>query len=112
MKRRGFVVAVAGVLVALALTPAAAADRQRAPEARDHRPACERLADVAQSLRARIGDIQSLQERIRQTLASGELRPAQEARARHALRTLEALQQELEAKLARVLAVYQERCTR
>ena len=45
-------------------------------------------------------------------IASGELRPAQEARAKHALRKLEALQQELEEKLARVLALYDEKCTR
>ena len=65
----------------------------------------------AQALRARIGEIQATQERIRAKIASGELRPAQEARAKARLRKLEALQQELKDKLARVLALYEEKCT-
>ena len=114
MVKRGFaVVAVAGMLAALSLSGAAvAADREPDTQARDQRVSCDRLQDVAQALRARIGEIQAIQERIRQKIASGELRPAQEARAKHALRNLEALQQELEAKLARVLALYEEKCTR
>jgi len=85
-------------------------ERQRDPG--DRQVACQRLAEYAQALRARIGEIQATQERIRARLASGELRPRQEARAKHALRTLEALQQALLGKLARALAVYDERCTR
>ena len=114
MVKRGFVTAlVAGVLAALSVTGSAvAADRQPQTQVRDHRAFCERLADVAQALRARIGEIQAMQERIRAKIASGELRPPQEARAKHALRKLEALQQELEEKLARVLALYEEKCTR
>ena len=114
MIKRGFVTAlVAGVLAALSVSGSAvAADRQPQTQVRDHRAFCERLADVAQSLRARIGEIQAMQERIRAKIASGELRPAQEARAKHALRKLEALQQELEERLARVLALYAEKCTR
>ena len=113
MVKRGFVVAlVAGLLAALSASGSAiAADRQPGTQARDQRAACERLADAAQALRARIGQIQATQERIRAKIASGELRPAQEARAKHALRKLEGLQQELENKLARVLALYEEKCT-
>lgn len=112
MVKRGFVVTlVAGLLAALSVSGSAiAADRQPETQARDHRAACERLADTAQALRARIGEIQAMQERIRAKIA-GELRPAQEARAKHALRKLEALQQELEEKLARILALYEEKCT-
>ena len=113
MVKRGFVVTlVAGLLAALSVSGSAiAADRQPETQARDHRAFCERLADTVQALRARIGEIQATQERIRAKIASGELRPAQEARAKHALRKLEALQQELEEKLARVLALYEEKCT-
>ncbi len=113
MVKRGFVVTlVAGLLAALSVSGSAiAADRQPETQARDHRAFCERLADTAQALRARIGEIQATQERIRAKIASGELRPAQEARAKHALRKLESLQQELEEKLARVLALYEEKCT-
>ena len=112
--KRGFVVAlVVGLLAALSASGSAvAADREPVAQERDHRAACERLADYAQALRARIGEIQAIQERIRAKLASGELGPRQEARAKHALRKLEALQQELEEKLARVLALYEEHCQR
>jgi hypothetical protein len=113
MVRRAFVVAlIAGVLAALSVAGSAvAADRQPGTDARDRGAFCERLADAAQALRARIGEIQATQERIRAKIASGELRPAQEARAKHALRVLEALQQELQDKLARVLGLYAEKCT-
>ena len=113
MVKRGFVIAlVAGLLAALSASGSAvAADRQPQTQARDHRVFCERLAETAQALRARIGEIQATQERIRAKIASGELSPAQEARAKHALRKLEALQQELEEKLARVVALYEEKCT-
>lgn len=113
MVKRGFVVTfVAGLLVALSASGSAIAADRPETQARDHRAACERLADTAQALRARIGEIQATQERIRAKIAGGELRPAQEARAKHALRKLEALQEELEEKLARVLALYAEKCTR
>lgn len=114
MVKRGFAVAtVAGLLAALSVSGSAvAADREPGGQARSQRAACERLADTAQALRARIGEIQAMQERIRAKIATGELRPSQEARAKHALRKLEALQQDLEAKLARVLALYEEQCTR
>ena len=114
MVKRGFVVALAaGLLAALSASGSAiAADRQPEAQARDHRAVCGRLADTAQALRARIGEIQAMQERIRAKIASGELTPRQEARAKQALRKLEALQQELEEKLARVLALYEEQCTR
>ena len=103
---------VAGLLAALSVSGSAvAADRQPERQARDQRAFCHRLADTAQALRARIGEIQAMQERIRAKIAGGELRPAQEARAKHALRKLEALQQELEEKLGRVLALYEEKCT-
>ena len=113
MVKRGFVVAlVAGLLAALSVSGSAiAAYPQPETQARDHRAFCERLADTAQALRARIGEIQATQERIRAKIASGELRPAQEAGAKHALRKHEALQHELEEKLARVLALYEEKCT-
>lgn len=110
MKRRGLVLVL--VLAALAVTPVgAAADRQPTERVVDRAAACERLASVAQALRARIGQIESTQERIRAKLGSGELNRRQEARAKQALRRLEALQNELERKLERILAVYEERCT-
>jgi hypothetical protein len=53
-----------------------------------------------------------VQERIRAKIASGELTRQQEARAKHALRKLEALQDELQQKLERVLEIYGEKCQR
>lgn len=125
MVRRRVVTAIAAVVLgSLMLTGVAwAEDRapqsgtavaeDRAPQrtARDHRAFCERLQEVAQNLRAKIGEIQALQERIRAKIASGELTPRQEARAKKALRALEALQEELEEHLERVLEVYEEKCT-
>jgi len=90
---------------------AVAEDREPQRTPRDHREFCERLQEVAQNLRARIGEIQALQERIRAKIASGELTPRQEARAKKALRHLEALQEELEERLERVLEIYEEKCT-
>lgn len=113
MVKRTFVVSlVAGLLAALSASGfALAADAPVQERVRDHRAFCERLASTAHALRARIGEIQAIQERIRAKIASGDLRPAQEARAKHALRKLEALQDELQEKLARVLALYEEKCT-
>lgn len=91
---------------------AAAADERPQSGERDHRTFCNRLADAAQQVRAKIGQIQAVQERIRAKIASGELTPEQEARAKHALRKLEAWQQELEERLERMLDVYEEKCTR
>jgi len=53
-----------------------------------------------------------VQERIAQKIASGELTPEQEARAKQALRKLEALQEELEERLERLLELYGEKCQR
>jgi len=63
-------------------------------------------------VRARIGEIQAVQERIEHKIASGELTRLREARAKMALRKLEALQDELEDRLERMLEVYDEKCTR
>jgi outer membrane murein-binding lipoprotein Lpp len=112
-KRRVVTAIVAVVLGSLTLTGAALADErqpQRSP--RDHRAFCERLEETAQELRAKIGHIQAVQERIRQKIASGELTPEQEARAKQALRKLEALQEELEERLERLLEIYGDKCQR
>jgi dsDNA-specific endonuclease/ATPase MutS2 len=112
-KRRTVEAIVAVVLGALTLSGTAlAVDREPQRSPQDQRVFCERLQEAAQDLRARIGEIQKVQERIRQKIASGELTPRQEARAKHALRKLEALQEELEERLERMLEVYAERCAR
>ena len=112
-KLRKVTAIVAVVLGSLTVTGAALADdRQTQRTPRDHRAFCERLEQAAQDVRAKIGHIQAVQERIRQKIASGELTPEQEARAKHALRKLEALQEELEERLERMLEVYEEQCTR
>ena len=113
VKRRVVTAIVAVVLGSLTLTGAALADErqpQRSP--RDHRAFCERLEQTAQELRAKIGHIQAVQERIAQKIASGELSPEHEARAKRALRKLEALQEELEERLERLLEIYGEKCQR
>ena len=112
-KRRVVTAIVAVVLGSLTLTGAALADErqpQRSP--RDHRAFCERLEETAQELRAKIGHVQAVQERIRQKIASGALTPEQEVRAKQALRKLEALQEELEERLERLLEIYGEKCQR
>jgi hypothetical protein len=114
-RHRIAVAATAVVMGALTASGVAAAqDRQPSPQRDpgDRQAACKRLAEYAQALRTRIGEIQAIQERIRAKIASGDLTPRQEARAKAALRKLEALQQELADRLARVLSVYEERCTR
>ena len=101
------------ILGSLAAAGSALADdgqTQRAP--RDHQVFCERLQDAAQNVRARIGEIQAVQERIEAKIASGELTRPREARAKQALRKLEALQDELEEKLERMLEAYSEKCQR
>jgi hypothetical protein len=112
-KRRVVTALLAVVLGSLTVSGAALADDRQGPRAPgDHRVFCERVEQVAHALRAKIGEIQAVQERIRAKIASGELRPAQEARAKHALRRLEALQDELEDRLERILEVHEEKCTR
>jgi len=123
-KRRVVTAVVAVVLGSLTMTGVAwaddrtpvrgepvAEDREPQRDPRDHRAFCERLLEQAQNLRERIGAIQALQERIRAKIASGELTPRQEARAKKALRNLEALQEELEEHLERILEIYEEKCT-
>ena len=87
-KRRLFVAIIAVVLGSLTVTGAAFATEVRGGEpatevrgvepttevrgdrdGRDHRAFCERLEQTAQALRARIGEIQALQERIRAKIA-------------------------------------------
>ncbi|HEU0247962.1 MAG TPA: hypothetical protein VFR38_12825 [Gaiellaceae bacterium] len=112
-KRRVATAIVAVVLGSLTLSGAALAE-DRAPQRSpgDHRAFCDRLLHAAHDVRARIGEIQAVQERIRHKIASGELTRLQEARAKMALRKLEALQDELEDRLERMLEVYDEKCTR
>lgn len=111
-KRRLSVALAAVALGAFGASGVAAAADPEPQHGPRHRAFCERLQDAAQHLRAKIGQIQALQERIRAKIASGELTPEQEARAEQALRKLEAWQQALEERLERLLALYQEKCTR
>lgn len=114
VKLRKVTAIAAAVLGSLTVTGVALAD-DRQPQQRDlgdKRAFCERLEQAAQDVRAKIGQIQAVQERIRQKIASGELTRRQEARAKHALRNLEALQDELEDRLERMLEIYDENCTR
>lgn len=113
VKRRLLLTVLTIALGALVSSGAAlAADREPQRNPADRRAFCERLHEAAQGVRARIGQIEALQERIEQKIASGELRPPQEARAKHALRKLEELQEELGERLERMLEVYAESCTR
>jgi outer membrane murein-binding lipoprotein Lpp len=113
VKLRKVTAIAAVVLGSLTVTGVALADdRQPQRNPGDHRAFCERLAQAAEDVRAKIGQIQAVQERIRLKIASGELTRQQEARAKHALRNLEALQDELEDRLERMLEIYDENCTR
>lgn len=111
MHVRSIVAAIAGLVLALAVSaPALAQERPVTEATRDGAVLCERLAAKAHALRAEIARIEAVQGRIEQKLASGELRPRQEARAKLALRLLEARQDALEKLLARVVAAYERHC--
>jgi uncharacterized protein (DUF3084 family) len=102
---------VAGLVLAFAVSaPALAQERPVAEATRGGAELCERLASKAQALQAEISRIEAVQGRIDQRIASGELRPRQVARAKLALRLLEARQDALEELLARVLHAYEQRC--
>jgi hypothetical protein len=102
---------VAGLVLALAVSAPALAQEQPATEpTRDGALLCERLETKAHALWAEIARIEAVQSRIEQRIASGELRPRQVARAKLALRLLEARQDALEALLDRILHVYEQRC--
>ena len=114
MVKRRMPVAIVSIVMAVLVVSGTAVAAEREPQRSpgDHREFCERLQDAAQDVRARIGQIEALQERIEAKIESGELRPPQEARAKQALRKLEKWQEELEGRLERMLEVYEEKCTR
>lgn len=103
---------VAIVLGSLTLAGAAVAQDRAPQRPGDHRAFCARLLQAAHDVRAGIGEIQAVQQRIRHRIARGQLTRPQEARAKMALRKLEALQDELEDRLERRLEAYDEHCTR
>jgi hypothetical protein len=111
-KRRVATAVVAVVLGSLTLTGAAVAQDRAPQRLGDHRAFCGRLLQAAHGVRARIGEIHAVKARIRHKIASGELTRPQEARAKMALRKLEALQDELEDRLERMRLVYAEGCAR
>lgn len=121
-KRRLLVAIVAVVLGALMATGAAFAGDVRGErpatevrgdrDGRDHRAFCERLESKIQHLRAAIGRLEALEERIERLIASGTLTEAELARARHALAKIERAQEALEEQLERALEIYDERCRR
>lgn len=113
MARRFGTVLLALVVGVLAWSGTAlAGERPGSERSGDRHALCERLESKATALRAEIGRIEAIQERIQAKLASGELNRRQEARAKHALRLLEARQDALVAQLERVLEAYEEKCTR
>jgi hypothetical protein len=113
-RRRMLVAVVAVVLGGLTATGAAfgsGTERGRGNALRvDHRMFCERLEHRIQRVRAAIGKLDALADRIEAKIASGELTPEQEARARHALAKIEEALERLEAKLRKLLDVYENRC--
>jgi hypothetical protein len=113
-RRRMLVAVVAVVLGGLTATGAAfgsGADRGRGDRPGvGHRVSCERLEHRIQHVRAAIGKLQALADRIEARIASGELTPEQQARARHALAKIEDALERLEAKLRKLLEVYENRC--
>lgn len=121
-KRRLLVAIVAVVLGAITATGAAFAGEVRGERpaievrgdrhGRDHRAFCERLESKIQHLRAAIGRLEALEERIERLIASGTLTEEQLARARHALAKIERAQEALEEQLERALEIYDERCRR
>ncbi|HLG09545.1 MAG TPA: hypothetical protein VI409_12830 [Gaiellaceae bacterium] len=112
-KVRLLVAVVAVALGALTATGAALANEGEPQRgARDHRAACERLESKIRHLRAAIGRLEAMSDMLERKIESGQLTPEQEARAKHALRKIEALQEELGERLERLLEIYGERCRR
>jgi len=131
VKRRVFVAIIAVVLGSLTVTGAAFATDVRGGEpatevrgvepttelrgdrdGRDQRAFCERLESKIQHLRAALGRLEALEERIERAIASGTLTPEQLVRARHALAKIERLSEALEEQLERAVEIYKEQCQR
>jgi hypothetical protein len=121
-KRRLLIAIVAVVLGALMATGAAFAGDVRGDrppveargdrDGRDHRAFCERLESKIQHLRAALGRLEALEEKVERLIASGTLTEEQLARARHALAKIERAQEGLEDQLERLLGAYAEKCRR
>ena len=113
-RRRILVAIVAVVLGGLTATGAAfgsESDRGRGDRpGHDQRAFCERLEQRIQNLRERIGKLEALADRIEAKIASGELTPEQEKRARHALAHIQDKVARLQEQLEKLLAVYRARC--
>ena len=113
-RRRVVVAMVSVVLGALAASGAAFAGDspgQRGDRpARDGRVLCERLEAKIQHVRATIGHLEALADRIEQKIATGELTAEQEARARKVLEKIGNAQERLGEKLEKLLARYGEKC--
>lgn len=130
-KRRVFVAIIAVVLGSLTVTGAAFATEVRGGEpatevrgvepttevrgdrdGRDHRAFCERLESKIQHLRAALGRLEALEEKIERAIASGTLTEEQLVRARHALAKIERVSEALEEQLERAVKIYEEQCQR
>jgi primosomal protein N'' len=130
-KRRLFVAIIAVVLGSLTVTGAALAtdvrggepatevrggepttDVRRDRDGRDHRAFCERLESKIQHLRAALGRLEALEEKIERAIASGTLTEEQLVRARHALAKIERVSEALEEQLERAVEIYKEQCQR
>jgi predicted RNase H-like nuclease (RuvC/YqgF family) len=113
-KRRLLVAITAVVLGGLTASGAAfAGESQREPgerPGRDHRAFCERLESKMQHLRAAIGRLEELADKIERKIESGTLTPEQEARARKALAKVNEAIDRLQQQLRHLMEVYEERC--
>lgn len=121
-KRCSLVAIIAVVLGSLTVTGAAfanevrgerpAADVRGDRDGRDHRAFCERLESKIQHLRAALGRLEVMEERIERAIASDTLTPEGLVRARHALAHIQRVQEALEQQLERAVEVYNEQCRR
>lgn len=121
-KRCLLVAIIAVVLGSLTVTGAAfanevrgerpAADVRGDRDKRDQREFCERLQSKTQHLRAALGRLEAMEERIERAIASGTLTTEQLVRARHALAHIERVQEALEQQLERAVEIYNEECRR
>ena len=121
-KRCSLAAIIAVVLGSLTVTGAAfanevrgerpAADVRGDRDGRDQRGFCERLESKIQHLRAALGRLEAMEERIERAIASGTLTPEQLVRARHALAHIERVQEALEQQLERAVEIHNEQCRR
>ena len=111
---RSLAMLAAVALLALGGTAAANAEERpgrAAVRSTDRAETCDRLADLIAKLERAKQNLQAKIARVEEMIASGELTPEQQARAREVLAWLEKRLAKVEEKLARAKEKYAQNCS-